>query len=463
MAELLDSLREAIGADAVLAGAEAAEAAFSPWTRLGAPLAVLRPRTTADVSAILRLAHGSGTPVVPWGGKTGLVEGCFAGGALAISLARMTAVEDIDVGTGVMRVQAGCTVQAACEAAEAADLLLPLDLGSRGSATIGGTISTNAGGNRVLRFGMMREMVLGLEAVLADGTVIGALNPLIKNNTGYDLKQLFVGSEGTLGVVTRAVLRLRPRPLSHNVGFLAVDDFDALPRVLRRLERGLGGRLSAFEVMWPDYYQLVTRPPARGTAPLPDGHAFYVLTEAMGGDPAADDAAFEQALAAALESGDIVDAVVAKSDAERGALWALRDDVGQTGRDGPILAFDVSLKVVDMPGYVADVRAALPRAARGGEPRLVVFGHLGDGNLHLIASAGDRSPDQIHAVEAAVYAPLRQRGGSVSAEHGIGLTKRDYLAWSRSPAEIAAMRALKATFDPTGILNPGKILGPILP
>ena len=463
MAELLEALRRAVGDDAVLAGEAAAEAAYSPWTRLGTPLAVLRPRTTADVAAILRLAHASGTPVVPWGGRTGLVDGCFADGALALSLSRMTAVETLDAATGVMRVQAGCTVQAACEAAEAADLLLPLDLGSRGSATIGGTLSTNAGGNRVVRFGMMRDMVLGVEAVLADGTVVEALNPLIKNNTGYDLKQLFIGSEGTLGVVTRAVLRLRPRPTSHNVAFLAVDDFAALGRLLRRLERSLGGRMSAFEVMWPGYYALVTRPPARGTAPLPDGHRFYVLTEAMGGDREADDAAFERALVSALEDGDIVDAVVAKSDAERAALWALRDDVGQTSRDGPILAFDVSLRIADMPAYLDDVRAGLPPTPGGGARRMVVFGHLGDGNLHLIVSLDDRTPDHVHAVEAAVYAPLRGRGGSVSAEHGVGLTKRDYLAWSRTDAEIAAMRAIKAALDPTGILNPGKVLKPALP
>ena len=458
MTTLLDDLRAALGPDAVLTGDAAKARSNSPWTRLGEPLAVLRPADTAEVSAILRLAHAAGAAVVPWGGRTGLVEGCSADGALALSLDRMNAVESVDAASGTMRVQAGCVLQTACEAAEAQGLFLPLDLGSRGSATVGGNISTNAGGNRVVRWGMMRDMVLGLEAVLADGTVVGALNALVKNNAGYDLKHLFIGTEGTLGVVTRAVLRLRASPASHNVAMLAVADFEALPRLLRRLERGFGGGLSAFEVFWPDFYDLVTTPPARGTPPLPRGHAFYVLVEAMGGDVESDAARFESVLEGALEAGDLVDAAIAKSGAERAALWALRDDIGQLSRDGPIIAFDVSLRIPDMPAYVAAVREALPRWGEAA-PRLVVFGHLGDGNLHLIAPAGDRSAAAKTAVEAAVYGPLQAIGGSVSAEHGIGLSKRAWLPMSRSPEEIALMRTLKNALDPRGVLNPGKVVG----
>jgi FAD/FMN-containing dehydrogenase len=454
MEQLLGDLRAALGEGSVLSGEDANEAAASPWTRLGQPIAVLKPRTTAEVSTALRLAHAAGAAVVPWGGRTGLVDGARADGALALSLERMNAVEEIDPASATMRVQAGCPLQAACEAAEAKGLMLPLDLGSRGSATIGGNISTNAGGNRVLRYGMMRDMVLGLEAVLADGTVVGALNSLIKNNTGYDIKHLFIGTEGTLGIVTRAVLRLRPQPASQNVGFVAVEAFEALPRLLRRLELGLGGRLSAFEVMWPEFYDLVTTAPAKGTPPLPRGHAFYVLIEALGADAAADGEAFEAALASALEDGDIVDAVIAKSDAERGALWALRDDVGQTRRVAErTIAFDVSLPIAAMPAYVAEVRGTLPEA--------VVFGHLGDGNLHIIANAGDGSAEGRHAVEEMVYRPLRGCAGVVSAEHGIGLMKRPYLTWSRSPEELAVMRAMKAALDPKGTLNPGKVLADV--
>jgi FAD/FMN-containing dehydrogenase len=211
----------------------------------------------------------------------------------------------------------------------------------------------------------------------------------MKNNTGYDLKQLFIGSEGTLGVVTRAVLRLRPKPASDNVAFLAVDAFDDLPRVLTRLRRAIGASLSAFEVMWADFYRLVTTPPAMGRPPLPHGHPYYVLVEAMGADPAVDAEPFERVLTEALEAGEIADAAIARSLAERNAMWSLRDDVGQTGLNGPAFTFDVSLNVADMEAYVAGVRATL--AARWpGTSSLVVFGHLGDGNLHLVAGVGDR-------------------------------------------------------------------------
>jgi FAD/FMN-containing dehydrogenase len=458
MTQLVAELKSALGPGAVLEGAEALDAAATPWARLGAPLAVLRPRTTAEVAMILKAANAAGQAVTPWGGLTGLVDGAYAEGSLALSLARMNAIEAIDPVAGTMRLQAGCVLQTACEAAEAQGLLLPLDLGARGSATIGGNISTNAGGNRVLRWGMMRELVLGIEAVLADGTIVEAMNPLMKNNAGYDVKQLFIGSEGTLGVVTRAVLRLRPKPTSDNVAFLAVDAFDHLPRLLRRLERSLGGGLSAFEVMWPDFYALVTSPPAAGRAPLPHGHPYYVLTEAMGADPQADAERFEAVLAEALEAGEIVDAAVAKSVSERNAMWALRDDVGQTRRNAPIFTFDVSLSIGEMEAYVEAVRGALAQRWPA-TSSLVVFGHLGDGNLHLIAGVGDRSEVTRRAVEETVYEPLRAVAGSVSAEHGIGLQKRDFLSWTRTPAEIGLMRTLKAAMDPRNILNPGKILG----
>jgi FAD/FMN-containing dehydrogenase len=459
MAQLLDRISSALGPGGVLRGQDARDAASSPWGPLGAPEAVLRPRSTAEVALILKAAHAAGAAVVPWGGRTGLVEGAYADGALALSLERMNAIEEIDPANGTMRVQAGCVLQTACEAADAQGLLLPLDLGARGSATIGGTISTNAGGNRVLRWGMMRDMVLGLEAVLADGEVVSAMNPLIKNNAGYDIKQLFIGSEGTLGVVTRAVLRLRPKPRSENVAFLAVDGFDQLPRLLRRLERDLGGSLSAFEVMWSDFYALVTSAPAVGRPVLPHGHPFYVLVEAMGADAEADAARFEQVLAEALDAGEIADAALAKSVAERKAMWGLRDDVMQTLRNAPIFTFDVSLKISDMARYVEDVRTAL-LARWPTTLSLMVFGHLGDGNLHLIIGVGDGSPGARQAVEETVYGPLRILNGSISAEHGIGLQKRAFLSWSRSPPELAVMRTLKRSLDPRNILNPGKVLGP---
>lgn len=463
MMQLVESLKSALGPDGVLCGEDALAARDAAQTHglctvLGTPLAVLRPRSTAEVSRVLAMANAAARAVVPWGGCTGLVDGAYADGALALSLDRLDAIEEIDEINRVMRVQAGCILQTACEAAEAHELLLPLDLGARGSATIGGTISTNAGGNRVLRWGMTRDMVLGLEAVLADGTVIDTLNTLIKNNAGYDLKQLFIGSEGTLGVVTRAVLRLRPKPLSESVALLAVGAFEHLPRVLRRLERGLGGALSSFEVMWEEFYRLVTTAPAPGRPILPHGSPFYVLVEARGFNAQTDAEHFESVLAGALEAGEVCDAVIAKSDSERKAMWSLRDDVAQVHRDGPVSGFDVSLKINDMPGYLAEVRRALVKRW-GGACRLVVWGHLGDGNLHLMVSAGDDSTQTRHAIEEMVYGPLRGRtGSSISGEHGIGLRKRDYLSCSRTPEEITLMRTLKAAFDPRNILNPGKVL-----
>ena len=454
MRALLEDLSAVLGPGGVLTGAEAVEKAFTPWGQLGQPLAVLRPCDTQHVAAALAIAGKHGVAVTAWGGKTGLVDGAYAEGILALSLERMNAVQNVDACAATMTVQAGCVLEAACDAAAAAGLLLPLDMGSRGSATVGGAIATNAGGNRVLRFGMMRDMLLGVEAVLADGRVICAMKPLLKNNTGYDLRHVFCGSEGTLGIVTRAVLRLRPAPVSQNTALVAVPDFARLPKLLRHMEARLGGMLSAFEVMWPAFYELVTTAPAQGQPILPHGHAFYVLIEAMGSDVADDGARFERVLSDAMAGGLVEDAVLAKSQSEARRIWALRDDVGQMARLWPFFTFDVSLRVADMEDYLAEVGATL-HARWPGAP-LVVFGHLGDGNLHLVTGVGDEGAR--HCVEAIVYGPLARIGGSISAEHGIGLQKRAYLCHSRSPEEIDLMRAMKQAFDPRGLLNPGKVV-----
>ena len=455
MIDLVPQLKEILGPNGVVDGEEAAQSGLLPRGRLGVPIAIARPASTAEVASVLRLCHDAGQPVVPWGGCTGLVEGARADGAIALSLQRMNRIEEIDAEGATMTVEAGCILQSVCEAADAKGLFFPLDLGARGSATIGGNISTNAGGNRVLRYGMMRELVLGLEVVLADGTVMSSLNHLIKNNAGYDLKHAFIGSEGTLGVVTRAVLRLRPKPVSQNMALLAVDAFAHLPRILRNLEKGFGGTLSAFEVMWEDFYKLVTTPPAKGRPPVPHGHAYYVLIEALGGDQDEDASRFERVLAAELENGEIADAAIAKSKDECARLWALRDDVLQVAQNAPIFTFDVSLAIGRMENYIAEVRQGLK--AKWPAMTLMVFGHLGDGNLHLIPGVGDGSAKAHKDVEDIIYGALRKQGGSVSAEHGIGLEKRDYLSYSRTADEITLMRSLKKAFDPKNILNPGKI------
>ena len=455
MTDLTAKLRAILGENGVIEGEAVAEKAHGFFVRLGTPIAVVMPRSTEQVSQTMKLCHARKQPVVAWGGKTGLVEGARSDGAIALSLERMNNIEEIDAEGSTMTVQAGCILHTVCTAADAQGLFFPLDLGARGSATIGGNIATNAGGNRVIRYGMMRDLVLGLEAVLADGTTVSSMNHLIKNNAGYDPKQIFVGSEGTLGIITRAVLRLRPKPASQNTAFVAIDRFSDLPRLLRQVERGLGGTLSAFEVMWEDFYRLVTTEPALGKPPLPYGHPYYVLVEGLGGEQELDAERFERVLTSIIEDGGIADAVIAKSQGERDRMWGLRDDVAQVARNAPIFTFDVSLKISTMESYVAEVRENL--SARWPKMTLTVFGHLGDGNLHLIAGVGDGSRDARQAVEHIVYGALRKREGSVSAEHGIGLEKRAYLAWSRSPAEIGLMRNLKHALDPDNILNPGKI------
>jgi FAD/FMN-containing dehydrogenase len=457
MTEIFAALRDVLGEAGIVTGDAIAEKAFSPWGNVGMPLAILRPASTAQVAACLRIAHAACVPVCPWGGLTGVVNATYADKILALSLERMTRIVAIDSATATMSVEAGCVLQTACLAAESQNLFLPLDLGARGSATIGGVISTNAGGNRVLRYGMMRDMVLGVEAVLADGTVIDATKPLMKNNTGYDLKQFFIGSEGTLGVVTRAVLRLRPHPASQCTGFLAVPDFASLPKLLRLADEKLAGTLSAFEVMWPAFYKLVTTVPALGKPVLPYGSSFYVLLEALGADQAGDGARFENFLAQAMAAGLVSDAVIAKSREESTKFWALRDDVGQKRRLGPAFTFDISLAITEIEAYLADIRTALEIQWPGHE--LVVFGHLGDGNLHVVVAVGDAAARA--AVEELIYSLLAKRHGSISAEHGIGLQKRAYLKYSRAPAEIAMMRAIKMALDPKNILNPGKVLEPV--
>ena len=299
---------------------------------------------------------------------------------------------------------------------------------------------------------MTRDMVLGIEAVLADGTVLSSMNRMLKNNAGYDLKQLFIGSEGTLGVVTRAVLRLREAPASRETVLAAAPSFDAVIALLKHMDRSLGGTLSAFEVMWDDYFRAVTAPDGRLTAPLGREHPLYVLVESMGGDPAADRVRLETALGEALEAGMLTDAVLAESDSQAAGLWAVRDDVEQLFRHAPLIIFDVSLPVSGMAAYLTEVRERMAATFDGG--RLFVFGHLGDGNLHLVAAPGR---DARIEVERCVYEPLAAQGGSVSAEHGVGLEKKPWLHLCRTEAEVALMRRLKACLDPNGILNPGKI------
>jgi FAD/FMN-containing dehydrogenase len=457
-AGLLARLRQALPPEALLEG-EALAGRTEDWMRRRPVRArlLLRPASTAEVSAILALCSDAGQPVVTHGGLTGLVHATDTTETdVVLSLERMCRIETIDPVQRIAVIEAGVTLQQLQEAADAQGLAFPLDLGARGSATLGGNAATNAGGNRVLRFGMTREMVLGLEAVLADGTLVPAMNRLIKNNSGYDLKQLFIGSEGTLGVITRLVLRLREKPARQDVAFAAVPGFDALVALLKHMDRALGGSLSAFEVMWPEFYALVTTPPAQGRAPVAHGSPYYVLIESLGGDPARDAERFESALEKAAEAGLVADAVLAKSQSEVAGIWALRDDVLQTARWGMPVTFDISVPIAGMEAYVERAKAEM--RSRWPQVRLFVFGHMGDGNLHLVISPDGLPADARETLERIVYSPLEAAGGAISAEHGIGLEKKAWLPVSRSAAEIALMRTLKRAMDPKGILNPGRVI-----
>ncbi|PCF96930.1 FAD-binding oxidoreductase [Vreelandella nigrificans] len=455
----LEALRAIVGPAHVLTGDDVRSRRVDWMT--GAPCqagAIVRPADTEQVAAVMRACHAVQQPVVTHGGLTGLVHGAEASpDELVISLERMSVIEAIDQVGGTLTVQAGAPLQRVQEAAREVGLQFPLDLGARGSCTIGGNIATNAGGVRVIRYGMMRQQVLGLEAVMADGRVVSSMNRMLKNNAGFDLKQLFIGSEGTLGIVTRAVLRLQPPTPSEQTAMVACPSFEALTRLLSHMGKALGGGLGAFEVMWQNYYRLLTETLGRHTPPIATEHPFYVIIDSLGSDSERNANQFSEALESALESKLIVDAVIAQSTTQRDGLWAIREDIeGLVKGLAPVLTFDVSLPIADMQRYTNALEAQLTQ--RWPEARLVVFGHLGDGNLHISVCAGSAEVEVRREVEAMVYQPLAALGGSVSAEHGIGLEKRPWLSTCRSSAEIELMYTLKQALDPLNLLNRGKVL-----
>jgi len=419
------------------------------------PLAVLRPRSVAEVSRALKICHEAGLAVVPQGGLTGLAGGATPrAGQVVLSLERLKGVEEVDRDSATMTVLAGTPLQAVQKAAEEAGLYLALDIGSRGSCQIGGNIATNAGGNHVIRYGMARAQVLGLETVLADGVILSSLTKVMKNNAGYDLNQLFIGSEGTLGIVTRVVLRLHARPHSKSTALIATAGYDATVKLLRRLQNTLGD-ISAFEAMWPEFYRYVTNHPATGIKPMADNHPLYALTEFQGGEPERDGTRLEECLGAAIEAGEALDALIAQSEREAWSFWTIREGAA-IDLLPYVINFDVSAPTAQLGALAERLTAAL--SARWPAGQFYVYGHIGDGNIHLSAWAGGTLEQVAHAMDDIVYDEVRRISGSISAEHGIGTLKRAYLGHSRSEAEIAVMRRIKAALDPKGILNPGKVI-----
>jgi len=460
---VVEQLLDALGPDLVTPGVALGTRRHRDWSGMpGAePVALIRPRSTADVSRALALCHRLGQPVVTQGGLTGLAGGAnLQGGEIALSLERMNAIEEVDVVSGTITVEAGAILQRVQEAADAAGMMFPLDLGARGSCTIGGNLATNAGGNRVIRYGMAREQVLGIEAVLADGTVVGDMHKMIKNNSGYDLKQLLIGSEGTLAVITRATLKLAPRPAGLLTAWCGLPDYDAVTRLLRYARAHLSGGVSAFEVMWPSYYDYVLENVAGLRAPLDTRHAYYVLLESPAQNIERDADGFEDALGAMLAEGVVENAALASSHADAARFWAVRDAPAEFPVLMPgLIGFDIGFSTADI-GAVADACEALLRA-RWPKMTTLVYGHLGDGNLHVIAHLADAPPGLAEEVDAAVYDLTRAWRGSVSAEHGIGAKKRAWLGHTRDAGALHAMRAIKHALDPSGLLNPGKLFEPV--
>ncbi|WP_426387812.1 FAD-binding oxidoreductase [Sphingobium sp. R-21] len=452
--DLVERLLHELGPGAVLTGEDVAARSCDPFMHVPPrSTALLRPRSTAEVSSILEQCHRAGQSIVVHGGCTGVAGGALADESeLVLSLERMNHIIEIDPLGATMTVEAGVPIEEVQRAAAAHDLFYPVDLGSKGSATVGGTIATNAGGNRVIRWGMTRQNVLGLEVVLADGTILDLQNHFLKNNTGYDLKHLFIGSEGTLGIVCKAVLRLVPLPTTQHVALLSLGSFADVLELLGRA-RALQ-QLSAFEVMWQDYYAIVSQDPTRRIV-APDA-AFYVLIEAMGYDEAGDASAFSALLEPALEDGLLIDAVPAGSARQVEDIWRVREGSEMLVREmWPFISFDVSVDIRTADPFVTAVRAALGETF--GVYRSVAFGHLGDSNIHIGVHIGPDTRRREREVEQCVYDVLQEFGGALTAEHGIGTAKRDFLPQHVSPAALRTMRQVRQALDADRLIN-GNVL-----
>lgn len=438
----------------------------------GRAVGMASPASTAEVAAFVALCAHHGVPIVPQGGNSGMSGGATpdeGGGSVLLSLRRMDAVRALDPVTRQVTCEAGVILQRLHDVAAEQRLRFPLTLGGKGSATIGGLVSTNAGGTQVLRHGTMRAQVLGLEAVLADGSVIDTLTPLKKDNRGFDVKQLLIGSEGTLGIVTAATLRLLPEIGGRTVAWAGLDSITDARQLLVACEAAAGDVLEGFEVLPAQALEAVLAHVPGSRAPLAEEHAWHALIELAAPEGEADrlPALAEAILGRAMEDGLVADAVIAANDAQAEAFWQLRDEIAPAERAvGPAMQHDISVPVATMADFVA---AAVPEVeARFPATRAVAFGHLGDGNVHFHVLApsgavrGEWELAEGKAISAFVHDLVTQWGGSISAEHGIGQMKVAELGRLGDPAQLAVLRAVKRALDPAGLLNPGKLV-PLAP
>ncbi len=469
MNDLLDRLRSAVGDAHVLTGTADVAAHVVDWTGVheGRALAVVRPGSTEEVAAVVTTCHEAGATIVPQGGNTGLVGGGVpdtSGTQVVLSLGRMRTVRDVDTVAGTITVDAGVVLADVQAAAALSGRLFPMSLGSEGSCTIGGNLATNAGGTAVLRYGMMRSLVLGLEVVLPDGRIWDGLRGLRKDNTGYDLTQLFVGSEGTLGVITGAVLRLFPATPRHATAWVAVPDVGAAVSLLGLAQQHAGAHLSTFEIANRQALDLVLAHLPGASDPLAEPSDWYVLVELAGAD--SDDGLDEtlEAILGEAVAGHLAsDAAIAGSPAQRSALWALREGISEAQKvEGATLKHDVALPIARLADWVAEIGPALESRLPGVRP--VTYGHVGDGNLHVNLSAPVGRDDDLRAAAAdlatVVHDAVAADHGSISAEHGLGRTKAAAGASYKSQVEVDLMRAVKRALDPDGLMNPGVLLPP---
>jgi FAD/FMN-containing dehydrogenase len=464
---LIGSLGAIVGARHVLTEAADMAPHLREWRDLfvGKARAVVKPSTTAEVSALLAFAHETGTAIVPQGGNTGLVGGQIPvsdGREIILSLARMDRLRAIDPEGDTITVEAGMTLEAVQSAADAANRLFPLSLASEGSCTIGGNLSTNAGGTAVIAYGNSRDLCLGLEVVLADGRIWNGLRTLRKDNTGYDLKNLFIGAEGTLGVITAASLKLFPKPQARATAFLAVADPANALALLNLAKAAAGGPLTTFELMPRFGLEVVLRHAADTRDPLALPSPWYVLMEISSPAAGGLEAQAEALLETAFDAGFITDGAIAATLQQRSAFWRIREAMSDVQRfEGGSIKHDVSVPVAAVPAFLDRALARVEAMIPGCRP--LPFGHLGDGNIHFNISqpvGADKAAylTRWDEVNQAVHDVVREFGGSISAEHGIGRLKRHLLPSVKDPVELALMRAIKATLDPTGILNPGAVL-----
>jgi FAD/FMN-containing dehydrogenase len=465
--DLLAALAGVVGARNVLAEPDAMAPYLREWRDLfrGKARAVVRPASVAEVGAILRLANETATPIVPQGGNTGLVGGQIPiaeGREIILSLARLDRIRVVEPDSDAITVEAGVTLARAQAAADAADRLFPLSLASEGSCTIGGNLATNAGGTAVLAYGNARELCLGLEVVLADGQVWNGLSALRKDNTGYDLKNLFIGSEGTLGVITAATLKLFPKPRARATAFLALPSPEAALALFTEARARAGAALTTFELMPRFGLEVVLRHAPDARDPFPTSAPWYALVELSTARDDGAGALLEAILADALDAGHVHDAALAASQGQAAAFWRLREAMSETqGREGGSIKHDVSVPVARVPELLRRGVAAAEALIPGCRP--LPFGHLGDGNIHFNISqpvGADKAGflARWEEMNTTIHAIVTDLGGSISAEHGVGRLKRHLLPSVKDPVALALMRAIKATLDPKGLLNPGAVL-----